>query len=103
MYYAISDRIDSLFVAPPVSDDKIFGALEDDNFLINGGHNFVFTGAGDDLINLTRSQGNNRIYSGSGNDLIQLSTEARDVIADFKLGSDTLAIASVSFTDLTIK
>lgn len=100
----ISDRIDALFVAPPVSNEKIFGTFGADELSVNGTNNFVFSSIGDDAIDLSESDGGNRIYSGAGMDLIQLGTEitTRNVIADFELGSDTLGIADTSFEELTL-
>ncbi len=100
-FTAIGNRIKSLLREPAVSNETIFGTLNDDSISINGSNNLLLTGAGNNLIDLTASQGNNRIYSGTGNDIFQLSREVTDTLADFELGNDVIGIADVSFTDLT--
>jgi hypothetical protein len=99
----------SEFIVNPQQDepsqtgfDQVFGTVEADNLDITGVQNFVFASLGDDIIDLTNSDGSNRIYSGTGNDLIQLSTEASNVIADFELGNDTLGVGGASFEELTV-
>ncbi|GAB4549518.1 MAG: hypothetical protein Tsb0014_44180 [Pleurocapsa sp.] len=98
----IGDRLDSLFVEPAKSGEYIVGTLDNDNLTINGKDNLIFTGAGNDAIDLTASQGNNRIYSGSGNDIFYLGTEVTDVIADFDLDKDVINISGISFDDLSL-
>ncbi|MDJ0678707.1 MAG: phytase [Xenococcaceae cyanobacterium MO_167.B52] len=99
---AIGDRIDSLLLPPEVSEETIFGTLNDDIIKINGSNNLVLAGIGDDTVNLFASGGNNTVYGGVGYDIFQPSTEFPDTIADFELGGDVIGIAGASFEDLTI-
>ncbi len=99
---AIANRLDPLLLPPEVSEETIFGTLNDDILKINGSNNLVLAGIGNDTINLAASDGNNTVYGGVGNDIFQLSTEFPDTIADFELGFDAIGITDASFADLTI-
>ena len=69
----------SQFEVKPSESEPTFGTDESDTLEVSGSQEFVFAGAGDDLIDAFGSQGNNRIYSGTGDDLVILGSDDRIV------------------------
>ena len=69
----------SQFEVKPSESEPTFGTDKSDTLEVSGSQEFVFAGAGDDLIDAFGSQGNNRIYSGTGDDLVILGSDDRIV------------------------
>ena len=64
--------------------ETVFGSLEDDvidaadiNNDFDGNNDVLFTGSGDDLVDVSYAFGHNRIYAGSGNDILLAGSNNR--------------------------
>ncbi len=83
-------------------DDKLNGGSGDDVLLGGDGNDRLRGGAGDDL--LDGGSGNDLLSGGSGSDAFVIAVrEGVDVIRDFELGVDLIALAGgLTFGDLTV-
>lgn len=62
--------------SPNKIPESVFGTQEKDILNLEGSHNLVFTGQGNDLVDTSFADGNNRVNGGSGDDIFILGSDS---------------------------